>query len=221
MVGPQRTPEVKSAVRLFVGWAPWLTVFLLLAYSGVRHWIAERRDEDRANQQRAAEDQRAKQSIAEFGARYDAVELAPRLASSDWSSPKYSLELQSILVPGHSRPVLLVGEVHDIALDSAGNPLCIFDILYLRRWGLIKFALHCNLQQANSLRAAHPSPTRRFAVIAQVMSVRKSDGADKEDGGDQSSGADFLAEGNLLDSMFVGRYYGDLREIYSSRGAKP
>jgi hypothetical protein len=203
-----------SAVPRFVVGA-WVVVLLLLAY----HWMAGTRQENRANQERVANEERVKQSITEFGARYDAVELARNLSDSDWSSPKYSWQLQSILVPKDSRPVLFVGGVHDIALDGADGPVCIFDIL-AGVWGTIRFSLACNRQQADTITAARPLP-RRFAVITKIASVVKPDNPERDDDADHSPGPVFLAKGSLLDSMFVGDYYGDFDEIFSSRGAKP
>lgn len=211
-----RAERLFSAIPQFVVGA-WVVVLMFMAY----HWIDEQREENRANQERAAKNQRVKQSITDFGASYNAVELARNLSSADRSSPRYSWQLQNMLEPNDSRPVLFIGDVYDIAVDGAGagGPLCTLDAL-AGAWGVIRFSLACNPQQADALTTDRPPP-RRFAVISRIASVVKPDKSGEDDDSDQSSGPGFLAKGTLLDSMFVGSYYGDVFEVFSSRGAKP
>ena len=190
-------------------------VAALLICLGALYWIGKMRDERARQARRAAEEQKVKESITHFGATYNAVQnWRDGLNSGDLSSPAYSFQLQQALVRDASRPVLFVGEVHDIA--STGNSmLCEFDVIAGLRWD-IRFFLSCDQKQANYLAQQPLGGLRQFAVIAELKAASTLERASAEEKDDRSD-PKFRADGRLVDSMFVGNYVGDLMDALSRK----
>jgi len=207
---PVGTPISKFLARALI-------VFLI---SGVAlYWLQKTRKEKRAEAiqtaQYEAETKKVRESIAKLGETYNAI--------TDWrmgtqSAPRYSLELERLLVRLDGRAILFVGALHDV-LSSDGMPQCIFDTIGGFSWEL-RFHLACTPEQAKLLTESHTSNSlERFAVVARITSASKLEQGAVGSDENQTSTPNFRANGQCVDFLFVGSYLYELELLPSNRGA--
>lgn len=154
----------------------------------------------RAKAEYEADQQRIKEEIANLGAKYNAV--------SDWraglrSDSVYSATLQNRLVRTDGRPILFLGELHDIANGEA-SMRCVFDS---HGEAEITFVLDCTQEAADYAIQQRPRPRlgNYFAVVAQIGSTAKLELQSKEGRQDEQDDM-FQANGRCLDLVSLANY---------------
>lgn len=200
-----------------------LIVFLI---SGVAlYWLQKNRKEKQEEGRRAAEDaaetKKVKESIGKLGATYNAViDWRAGDKSVNQSAPQYSIDVEGLLVRQDRRPILFVGELHDV-LSGDGAPQCIFDTIGGFSW-VLRLRLACTPEQAKLLTESRNSNSlQRFAVVAQVTSATKLEQGPVGSSEDQVSAPEFRVNGRCVDFLFVGSYLYELELLPPSQDVKP
>jgi hypothetical protein len=177
------------------------------AFYGYERWHSKVEEDAKAKAQYDADQQNIKLEIVNLGAKYKAV--------SDWraglrSDSVYSATLQNKLMPRDGRPILFLGELHDVA-NAGDSRRCVFDSY---GEGEIRFVLDCSQEVADYGMLQRPRPRFRnfFAVVAQIGSVAKLDAQNKEERQDDQE-AKFQANGRCVDLISISNY-GDFLELY-------
>ncbi len=196
-----------------------LIAFLIIGAS--LYWLQkarkEKQEEARQKSEAAAEIRKVKESIGKVGETYNAVvDWRPKVISDTQSAPQYSVELENLLVRQDGRPILFVGELHDV-LSVKGALQCIFDTKGGFSWK-VRFYLACTSDQAKLLTEIRsPNPLQRFAVVAHITSASKSAQEAVESDESQTSAPKFWANGRCVDFLFVGSYLYELELLPSDR----
>lgn len=169
------------------------------AFYAYERWQSKVQADAKAKAQSDAEQQNIKREIANLGAKYNAI--------SDWraglrSDSVYSATLQAKLMRSDGRPILFLGELHDVA-NAKASIQCVFDS---HGEAEITFVLDCTQEVADYVMQQRPRPRfHYFAVVAQVGSVAKLEVQGKESRPNEQD-ASFQANGRCIDLISVANY---------------
>lgn len=161
----------------------------------------------------AAQRTQIQSSLAQMVANYNAVKGWEHEISKSPDDTVYTVDVKNALIRSDGRPVFFLAEVNDVVPEGDTYYVHLTPWPPLIAQADILFCLQCNSVQAARLLSRRPKMLERYAVVANVSSVRRvefqvshyAEGNGEVQVSLQPSRA-FIANGRCLDLLFIGDY---------------
>ncbi len=197
-----------------------LTLILAVVCAGVWRYVGRKTaDQEKKNWEQASSEKREEQqrnAITTLANRNHAITDWRHSLSSgkDALDPVFSLELKPVLVNAEQRPILTIAALND--MSSVGDRVKVIFKSKINLRSELSLDLSCDAEQARLLLSKPRGDTNRWAVVALVTSVDKTqeEHGRSEDGDSYVRSVSYVS-GKLVDFRFVGANYDDYEEILS------
>ncbi len=186
---------------------------LAVAAAGVCLWFyLQAQETKRKEQAHRAQEEQTRQRISQFAAKYDAVtNWREDLNSKGVPHTVYSAELTPLFVRQDQRPLLFIVSVKDVTLH--GSEHVIHSEVRVTLGNKLKLRLRATPDQAKTVMADSGYPVGRYAVVARIGSVVSLNESTENRQDDEERQPLSLAEGECIDVMPLGLYFGDILDL--------